>query len=82
MEGKSLDFEFSKAVLEIYLLLSTQRSGDVPHEVLDVADAAEEMAECRWQAEAQVCLLVHCVDLQAMASGDLKGGFFRLKSVN
>ena len=62
-------------MLGVYLLLTTQRSGNVPHEVLDVSDAAEEMAECRWQAEAEVCLLVHCVDLKAR--GAIKGNFFR-----
>ena len=59
-----MNLDFVEGMPGIYLLLATQRSGNVAHEVLDVTDAAEEMAERGRQAEAQVCLLIHSVDLQ------------------
>ena len=40
-----MNLDFSEIFMGVYLLLETQRSGNVAHEVLDVIDAVEEISE-------------------------------------
>ena len=40
-----MNLDFSEIFMGVYLLLETQRSGHVTHEVLDVTNVVEEMTE-------------------------------------